>query len=346
MTAAVYIAAGLGDAVLLSPAIRELKKKYKRVVGVFSRCSPGCVELFNSIGFLDETVILKTTSDYLLFSLKNLGRFESSYLNYLCGGKWNYLAASFTSKKVISLSSPKKLLKSFPGKYRFVIPKSGIHDTIQNLRMVGNENKCFQYVCERGDYRNSFSRFEGLLKTPFITVQLSAGNNVVRYKNWPEEHWSAWLKRACSAYRDVQFVLLGDTNEKKIAERVMESAGKNILSLVGETSIPEAMALLEKSLCFVGLDGGLMHLAALVNCPTFTLWGPSSQVLYGYQQFSSRHHAVSLKLPCGPCNAWIEPNRTRVDDPNRCPDYRCMKQLFPDIVFEKFQAYVKNEKIL
>ncbi len=141
-------------------------------------------------------------------------------------------------------------------------------------------------------------------------------------------------------YPEKNLVLLGDKNEVDIAAKIKEELGSKINSLVGKTTILEAMHILNQSELFIGLDSGLMHLAVAFGKPTFSIWGPSSISLYGYEKFSSLHKCVSLNLPCSPCSAWINANHTKTTSPELCPDHKCMQQLMPQDVFNQFKEYI------
>jgi ADP-heptose:LPS heptosyltransferase len=137
-------------------------------------------------------------------------------------------------------------------------------------------------------------------------------------------------------------VILGDHSEKELAAKVQGDNDK-IHSLAGETNLTEAMALLKKCNLFMGSDSGLMHLAAALDTPTLTLWGPSDRSLYSWEQIDPSRHAVITAAPeCGPCNSWLNPNTSRVSDPLQCPDYQCMKDITVDQAFEAFTRHWKQ----
>ena len=102
------------------------------------------------------------------------------------------------------------------------------------------------------------------------------------------------------------------------------------------------MEIIYHSKFYIGLDSGLMHIAVALNRPTFTLWGASDPSLYGYNWLSEKHKVVSLNLHCSPCSAWINPNTTRVDDPLKCPDFICIRDLSVEKVKTEFGHFIKT----
>jgi len=116
-----------------------------------------------------------------------------------------------------------------------------------------------------------------------------------------------------------------------------------MISLAGKTSLSQLIQVLNQSQLFIGLDGGLLHLSVALGKPTFTIWGPSSEKLYGYEQFNATlHKCVRLKLNCFPCSAWINANHTKTKNPETCPDQACMKQLSAEEVFTQLTNYVTH----
>ena len=104
-----------------------------------------------------------------------------------------------------------------------------------------------------------------------------------------------------------------------------------------------AMQVIAGSSLFIGQDGGLMHMAVALGKPSFTVWGPSSEKLYGYQQYDPlMHQCVHLNLSCRPCNAWIGANNSKAAGPEKCPDHACMAQLTTAEVCDRFNKYVTS----
>ena len=133
--------------------------------------------------------------------------------------------------------------------------------------------------------------------------------------------------------------LLGDRSESELAT-IVKGDNPRVISLAGKTTTREAMALLRKCTLFMGADSGLMHLAAALDTPTLTFWGPSDRTLYGWEQIDpTKHSVITRNLDCGPCNSWLNPNTTRVKDPGNCPDHQCMKDITVEQAFDAFEQH-------
>jgi heptosyltransferase-2 len=330
--AIVFFSAGLGDAVLLIPLVKHLKQQGFLVSGFFNSHHP-CEEIFADINLLDEIIIKKNKARQVVFSIANLFKYDKAFVNYFASNGSNLLLASLLAKEVIT---NKKENAIFQSKIKHIEPIKNIHDGQQNVNLLQNNTQ----VSLPDFYINFPTKKSEATPQPFIAVQISAGNNKITYKNWPVNYWVEFLQLILKYYPDKKIVLLGDENEVNLSTKITSELNNNVTSFIGKTSIAEAMNIISQSEFFIGLDGGLMHLAVALKKPTFTIWGPSSIALYGYEQFSALHKCVSLNLACNPCSAWINPNHTKANSPENCPDHACLQQLLPQQVFNQLTQYV------
>ncbi len=338
--AILFFSAGLGDAALLIPLIKSLKERGFLVTGFFNSKHP-CEEIFSRIHLLDEIIVSKNKSRQLSFLLSHIASYDIAFVNYFAANRANLITACLVSSQIhVNRKINSSIEKIFNSRISFTEPDKNLHDAEQNLRLTGKQ----QPKLSLQDFHIDFIPFkkEGLPHS-FIAVQISAGNNKVSYKNWPVKNWIEFLKLLLQNYPDKKLVLLGDENEVNLSEQILNELNSNVLSLIGKTSVTEAMNVLAQAEFFIGLDGGLMHLAVALKKPTFTLWGPSSTDLYGYEKFNPQiHKCIYLDLPCRPCSAWINANHTKAASPELCPDHACLQQLLSQEVYTHFRQYVNS----
>lgn len=344
MKIAVFISGGLGDALLMIPLLKQLKKRSTTLTGIFTSTWK-CEALFEDTTLFDQVIVLHSAKFQLLkIGLKHRREFDEAYLNYFSSTSKSFLLAGIISKKIITNRFPEKLFFPFNKKIKYIKPLKEIHDATQNLRLLKPSIK---------DNALSDDLFELPLKKindfsfpqSFIAVQISTANNKITYKNWAIENWIEFLKRATEKYPQLAFILVGEPNERVLAETILQQKINNVHSFVGKTTIREVIAILNASKLFVGLDGGLMHLAVSLKKPTFTLWGASDFNLYGYEKINPMKNRIVFKdIACRPCNSWINPNTTRVKSPVKCPDNACMRELSVEQVFASFTNFA--EKIM
>jgi len=154
------------------------------------------------------------------------------------------------------------------------------------------------------------------LRSPYVVVHVPS---LVRYKQWPVEHFAA-LVRALVA-RDVQVALSGggsDADRQLCAEVAGIAASPRLIDLAGRLSLAQMAALLRGAAAYVGPDTSITHLAAACGTPVIALYGPISPRLWGpwpgtaaladpYADRALRQAAGKVVVlqgppPCVPCN--------------------------------------------
>ncbi|MEO5365084.1 MAG: putative lipopolysaccharide heptosyltransferase III [Magnetococcus sp. WYHC-3] len=97
--------------------------------------------------------------------------------------------------------------------------------------------------------------------------------------------------------------------ERQYLRQVIDRMTIPALQLPGVLALGDVVALLAGSTGFLGVDTAPAHMAAALDVPAVVLFGPSDPRLWGPwsngtipgKPSLSRHHVVSLGLPCQPC---------------------------------------------
>lgn len=107
-------------------------------------------------------------------------------------------------------------------------------------------------------------------------------------KIWPLDNFVELIARAAQEFDAV--VVLGGPADRALAAGISAAARLPCIDLAGQTGLLQAAAVLARVRAFVGNDSGLGHIAAAMQAPTLTLFGPGDPV---------RYH------PWGPHAAWL-----------------------------------------
>ena len=115
-------------------------------------------------------------------------------------------------------------------------------------------------------------------------------------KHYPEEYWRELIKQAATEGYDVH-LLHGNDEERARAERL----GRQYRHVVVQPKLTlKAIAsLLCQAKAAIAVDTGLGHLAAAVDCPTVSVFGPTNPSLTGAYGQSQKHLASNFS--CSPC---------------------------------------------
>jgi ADP-heptose:LPS heptosyltransferase len=343
MRTAVFMSSGLGNSILLVPLLKELKSRGDEIT-ILSASHYGGYEMISETNLADA--IQQVTGGILKWirvAIKNWGWFDHVYLDHFSSTrKFLYLSACISSN-ITAQKIPANIPKWIRNKLTIIEPVKGCHAAFQNLQMVTpgvQEDNIDESLLRLPLQNNSTTPDLPIdFTNPIIAIQIGSANSQSTYKNWAAENWARLTSQITSRAENPVVIILGDKSESDLAAYV-KGTNRNIISVTGETSIKDAMYILKKCQLFIGVDSGLMHLAASLGTPTLTLWGPSDKNLYGWHKFNpGKHLIISKELKCSPCNSWLNPNTTRVDDPNKCPDYQCMKDITVEQVFEAFEQH-------
>lgn len=336
---AVLFTGGLGDTLLYTPLLKELKKKQFLITGVFYSKYPSD-SLFDD-SLVDKKVYCSSKISLLVFAFTHLKAFINIYTNHLAKGKAIALTARLSSKKVtatLSINTASKESK----RNKNIIPS--FTDAEQNMHLL--------YSVQNASIKNISDFYlphPVLNKTPIIKfvgdgnyfiLQISAGNNTTPYKNWPVNYWLKLTKMLCMAFPDSQFLIAGDDTEMGYATEFQKLPFQNCNVLIGKTSVQEIFSLTAFSKGYIGLDSGLMHLAVALQKKSVTIFGGTNEKLYGYQFLDAANHKViAAAISCRPCSAWKNANTSRINNPMLCPDFACLTAITPDFVYQQIVTH-------
>lgn len=97
-------------------------------------------------------------------------------------------------------------------------------------------------------------------------------------KRWPMEHWVA-LGRELDAQEIKLLLPWGSAEEERHAREIAQSLGN--ATVLPRLNLHELAALMGRALAVVGVDTGLVHLAAALGRPTLAIYTDSSPALTG-----------------------------------------------------------------
>jgi len=150
-------------------------------------------------------------------------------------------------------------------------------------------------------------------------------------KEWPRERWIE-LVAALRAQGHSSIAQLGVARYVAF-NQVAISPIPGTVSLVDALSVEECIAVISLAKVFVGIDSGLLHIAASTRTPSIGLFGSTSpQFFYGSEV---RKHFVVTDVECAGCHH----RQPRLHWITNCPhEIRCMKTLDGGDVFQSCLA--------
>jgi heptosyltransferase-3 len=120
--------------------------------------------------------------------------------------------------------------------------------------------------------------------------------------------------------------------EMNYVEQMLSGVTRPVINLAGKTNLKELGALIGHAACFIGMDSVPMHLAAAMNTPTVTLFGPSGDQEWG--PWMVKHRTITHDISCRPCG---------LDGCGGGKVSDCLMQIQPQTVFASVQEVLNND---
>ncbi len=119
-------------------------------------------------------------------------------------------------------------------------------------------------------------------------------------KHWPEPYWVQLTAMASAAGLRVK-IPWGNDHERRRAERIAEASGA--VEVLPRMTLGELATVIVSATAVVGVDTGLVHLAAALSTPCITLYGSTDPGLIG--TLGESQAQLRAAFPCSPCQQRI-----------------------------------------
>ncbi|MCU7906633.1 MAG: glycosyltransferase family 9 protein [Candidatus Thiodiazotropha sp. (ex Epidulcina cf. delphinae)] len=118
----------------------------------------------------------------------------------------------------------------------------------------------------------------------------------------PQKHWfnASWCKLidAIGQQWGLPLVMLGGPGDREASKVIAPGRSSALVSLVGETSLRQAAAVIAQADLVVGVDTGLSHIGIAMNRPTLCLFGSTRPYL---DTTHENARVIYHQRPCSPC---------------------------------------------
>lgn len=335
MKNAVFISSGIGNALLLVPLVKALKKLGP--VAGFSSSPFHAHKIFEGYEdqLFDEIYALDSTRGML----RNTGvlkrRFDRIFMDHFAASRRNILFAHANGKTIHTTTVPDRLPQLFQRRLQHHPPKSTEHEVTRYVRFI--DPNFTNEQLSSALFNMKAKTAERIAQRPYITLQPGSGNNLAPWKSMPLKKWLPVINHLLEHYDDLDIVVLGDSNEEDLAKSL--PSHPHLVNAIGKTEISALPGIIKASKLHLGNDSGIMHIAGTLGVPTITAWGGSDPNIYGWHKIDpTLHEVLYLQPSCGPCSRWFQPNQSRVELPSLCPDFKCLKGITSEQIISAIDA--------
>ncbi len=269
----VILPVGIGDVAMATPALRALRQAFPHAT-IDALCNRWSRDILEGNPHLNRLIV--HDSLYGAQSILHLYREAKNYKGYDCAVVFSYftlpLFAFFCGCRIRVGPFMESEGFTLTHKTRFY---SGLHVVDLFLRIVG------LLGARTDDTRLELFDYPSQKKNDRL-VGLCVGGGKNPLSTLVQKKWStASFAELCRSLLDRGFTLvfLGGKDDLQDTEEVISllpsSFHKKIINRVGSTTLKEAARILSGCRVFISGDSALIHLAAAVETPTISLFGPT-----------------------------------------------------------------------
>ncbi|MBI2957131.1 MAG: lipopolysaccharide heptosyltransferase II [Acidobacteria bacterium] len=337
----------VGDAVMSLPALRKLREKFPAAdITVLAR--PSVAGLYASVAGVNRVLVFDHRGRHRgLAGLERLAAelrrerfdlavlfqnaFQAAWLAFRAGipRRVGYArdARRLLLTEAIAVPKPADIPPHETYYYLELLRRAG---WLGSLPVIGEIR--LEPSAAAGERLRQRLRALGLGEGSDLRVVIAPGAAYGSAKCWLPERFAALADRLAEAY-DAAVLLCGTSAEASLGEAIAARMRTKPISLVGQTTLEEFLALLASVDLFIGNDSGAMHLAAGVGLPQVIIFGPSDEA--GTGPLNARARVVKHPVSCSPCFL------------RQCPvDHRCMTRVGVEDVWQAVDAALADRRVV
>jgi lipopolysaccharide heptosyltransferase II len=141
-------------------------------------------------------------------------------------------------------------------------------------------------------------------------------------KRWSDAQWGTTADMLLDQHPEAAILFTGTDHERAAIEQITGQMRHTAINTAGDLTIDQLAALYKQASIALGPDSGPMHLAAALDTPTITLFGPADPLEYRPWGKPQEHIVLTSNIACRPCRVldWGD------DDPEYHP---CVRDIQP-----------------
>ena len=270
----------MGDTVMTTPAIENLLHYYSnpKITIIGSIVS---TELMKNYQNVERVIVLNKKNIDLYKTIKNLGEFDV-FISFRSSLRTKLLKLYVSAKNKYQYDKKKYTKGHVVEKYNnFINDSLGINSIPVNLIL-------------QIEKKNTYRKKKKLLG-------INPGASYGSAKRWyPRE----FAHVACNLSSQYDIVIFGGSDEIDIAADIevylIENRVSNYTNLVSNTSLTELVSQIASLDLFITGDSGPMHIAAALQVPTVSIFGPTDEKETS-QWMNEKSIIIKKNLECQPC---------------------------------------------
>jgi heptosyltransferase-2 len=321
----------IGDAVMTTPAVRAIRKGFPNT-HISLLVKPWVAPVFENSEHIDQLLIYDGERRHKGFSGKfRLARdlkkynfdaailmqnaFEAALITFLAGIPIRIGYSTDARRLLLTHAVPctKEIKKKHQTEYYLNI--------LCGIGLTRDGRDLYLKLSQKDRLRAEKILLEQHLSLEDKLIGINPGATYGPAKQWSPDRYANLADRIQALF-GVRVIIFGGPGDKMLGRKISQKMRHRPVDLSGNTSLGEAMALIERCDLFITNDSGLMHVAAALDVPLVAVFGSTNPVATG--PLGSNSKVVQAAVPCSPCLK------------SECPEghLNCMDQIDVDRVFD------------
>ncbi len=343
---------GIGDLLLSTPAIRNLKENCLDCSVEIFVISETHKDVLKFNPYIDKIYLFPFTKASKLKVLKYLMNFRNVFdvtINFYPSNRYHYnlfayilnaplrVGHRYLKSDNISLN----FLKNLTVKER--IDRHVVQQNLDLLPLIGiPKSNIVEYPLQYFITEDEVSRAEQFIKKSIgdgLIIGFHPGSSTLKghiNRRWPPKYFADLAKLILKKFKQAKILIFGGVEDEEAKIFIEKEVNDSRVFVINTSNIRETAALIKQCDLFVTNDSGLMHLAAAVQIPIIAIFGPTNYKWV--RPWKTKHRIVSLNLPCSPC-FYYSPS------PLRCKaklNFKCLRELYPEMVMDAVEDILKG----
>jgi heptosyltransferase II len=328
----------LGDAVMATPIIADLKSKWPKCC-LTAMCQGAVSALLLGNPHLDEIFSFSQPNEFERRMKRNLilrlrqGKYDLGILlpNSFSSAWWFW--RGHVEQRIGFASDWRSFLLSHAIDFPKIRGKEHLVETYKRLlaplRIPISDTKPQVFISKEEREAAKELLIQRHAPKGVDIVGINPGAAYGSAKCWLPERFREVMDKILQK-TDAYILCFGDKAGTDLAHRICEGMPSRVINLAGQTNLRELIALIDQCTVFLTNDSGPMHIAAALKKPLVALFGSTNEIATGPYQHG---RIIHKHVDCSPCY-----KRT-------CPiDFRCMTRIESEEVFQALFDQLQNLK--
>ncbi len=282
---------GIGDGVFLLKILSVFKKQYPSV-DVHVVCQRRNAEVFNYQDCVQRVYVMESLNDFI--SLR-----RCQYDLIIDTEQWHFLSG------VLTCFLNSKLVVGFASRpYRDKLFHNPIPYDVNAYELINFRNLFISVFKSMGNVENLDGGYKVSQEHQVWARQLINAQSVIVSLGGSILGKRFTLEQNCCLLdiligKGFKPILVGGEDVSSLAQAIISMMGNQVKSYVGKSSLSQTAALIERSVFFIGVDSGVLHLARSVGVKTIGFFGPGN--IHKWARATTKDVNYSKFLACSPC---------------------------------------------